>query len=62
MAPPGAEDPLLTIVAKLEENAKMLSDVRLQMISMDGSLRKLTDDQIIMESWKPEIDSKVSPI
>lgn len=40
----------------------MLSDMRLQMMSMDGSLRKLADGQIILEEWKPEIDGKVSEL
>lgn len=62
MAPPGTEDPLMTIVSKLEENTKMLSDMRLQMMSMEGSLRKVADDQMVIESWKPEIDEKVSSL
>lgn len=62
MAPPGTEDPLLTIVSKLEENAQMLADMRLQMMGMEGSLRKVADDQITIESWKPEIDGKVSDL
>lgn len=60
MAPPGSEDAMMTIVSKLEENTKMLSDMRLQIMSMDGSLRKLANDQILVETWKPVIDGKVA--
>lgn len=40
----------------------MLADMRLQMMSMDGSLGKITDDQSIIESWKPEIEGKVTDL
>lgn len=69
MAPAAKEDPLVTILAKLEENSRReeetrrtISDVQLFMRSMDSSLKKLTEDQANMESWKPEVHGRVAEL
>lgn len=69
MSPPRTEDPLLSILAKLEESAKkdedsrtILTEVQNKIESMDESLKKFATSHGELESWKPEIDTKVADL
>lgn len=64
MAPPKADDPLVLLMAKIEEGNRethrMMGEMQSTMKTLEDSVVKLSAEHDRVESWKPEVESKLS--
>lgn len=62
MAPPRVEDPMVQLLAKIEEGNKMMSEMQSSMKVLENSVKKLSDEHDKVENWKPAVEATLNSL